>query len=139
MGELKRFGVSMDAQLLDEFDDFIERKGYPNRSEALRDLVKEALVAQSIEQQNKDVAGTITLLYPYGVRLRHINVAHSDRLTILANLQVHLDEQTCLKVLVVRGRAQHVQTLADHLLGTKGVWGQLTLSASERVDGIWHR
>ncbi len=139
MGELKRFGVSMDASLLDEFDDFIERTGYPNRSEALRDLVKDALIRRSLEEQNKEVAGTITLLYPYGVRLRHIDIPHSNSLTILANLQVHLDEQTCLKVLVVRGKAQQVQALADHLLGTKGVWGQLTLSGSERIDGMWYR
>ncbi len=137
MGELTRFGVSIDNGLLEKFDQVISQKGYTNRSEALRDLVKVALMEDSYEEGKREVAGTITLIYSYGFRFKSLQTDPHPSLFILANLQVHLDKHTCMKVLIVRGKANYVSDWANRLLGMKGVVGQFTLSATEDIEGVW--
>ncbi len=137
MSELTRFGVSMDSVLLEQFDQLVVREGYNNRSEAFRDLVKKRLIEAGYETDEKEVAATITLIYPYGTRIKSVPKHHHASLDILANLQVHLDKQTCLKVIVLRGKASEVAAWAQNLLGMKGVLGQFTVSAAEDVEGVW--
>ena len=118
-----RFGVSMDPELLKNFDKVIERKGYTNRSEAIRDLVRDNLVRQEWEE-GQEIVGTITLVYNHHVReltdaLTALQHDHSDK--VLSTLHIHLDHANCLEVIAVRGLSREVQNLADKIIGTRGV------------------
>jgi len=136
VSDLARFGVSMDPNLLASFDQWLQDKGYANRSEAVRDLAKQALTETAVHAPDARVAGTITLIYPYQTRLKPIQTSCHPSILISANLQVHLDRETCLKVMVVNGPAADVQELADQLLGMKGVTGRLTVAqADSTADG----
>ncbi len=107
MSEIIRFGVSMDEDLLGRFDRLCKRRKYQNRSEALRDLVRDALVREQW-QGDEEIVGTITLIYDHHTRelsdnLTHMQHDHFD--AILSNLHVHLDHNNCLEVIAVRGSA----------------------------------
>ncbi|GFO59235.1 putative nickel-responsive regulator [Geomonas silvestris] len=134
MGETVRFGISMDDKLLESFDRLIERKGYANRSEAIRDLIRAAQVELDWEEDEKDAIGTVTLVYNHHVRdlsdkLTEQQHSHHDQ--IVSALHVHLDPHNCLEVLVVRGKARDVRRIADELIGVKGVkHGKLVMTST---------
>lgn len=134
MAELTRFGISMDVELLDRFDALIQRKGYVNRSEAIRDLVRNALVEDRWTRGDERAVGTITLVYDHHVReladkLTERQHAHHD--AIVSALHVHLDHDNCLEVIVAQGSAADVRRLADELIGIKGVkHGKLVTTTS---------
>ena len=124
MGEVTRFGVSLDEKLLRQFDRLIVRKGYANRSEALRDLIRESLVRDQWELGTEEAVGTITLVYDHDTRdladkLTDLQHAHYE--SIVSTLHVHLDPHHCLEVLVLRGPARALKEIADRLIGTRGV------------------
>jgi len=124
MAELTRFGISMDDQLLEQFDRLLERRGHANRSEGIRDLVRNALVEDQWARGNHETIGTITLVYDHHVRdlsERLTQHQHDHHDAIVSALHVHLDHSHCLEVIVIRGRAKKVRKLADGLIGTKGV------------------
>lgn len=124
MGEITRFGVSIDAELLEDFDRLIDRKGYSNRSEAIRDLIRDSLVGVEWEAGDRETVGTITIVYNHEVRElsdKLTDLQHDHFTAIVSALHVHLDAHNCLEVLVVRGRSQDIRTIADALIGTKGV------------------
>jgi len=133
MSELSRIGVAIDAELLEKFDRLIARRGYENRSEAFRDLIRDELVEETWKSPGAAVVGTVTLLYDHHVRLLNeklTGLQHEHHKAILSTLHVHLDHDHCLEVLVVRGRAAAVQKIADTLISTKGVkHGRLTIAA----------
>ncbi len=133
MGDLVRFGVSIDGALLEQFDEQIDKKGYTNRSEALRDLIRDHLVEQEW-QNNEETVGTITIVYDHHTRELSENLTHlqhSFEGDIMSVLHVHLDHHNCLEVLVVRGKSQLLQNFADHLVGTRGVrHGKLTMTTT---------
>lgn len=134
MTELVRFGVSMNEQLLKMFDKKIVARGYANRSEAVRDLIRNRLVEMEWEDENQEVTGTITLVYDHHVRgLSHLltELQHNWHELILAATHVHLDHDNCLEVLVIKGSAGKAREVADRLVGVKGVkHGQLTLTST---------
>jgi len=124
MGEVTRFGVSLDEKLLRQFDRLIVRKGYANRSEALRDLIRESLVRDQWELGTEEAVGTITLVYDHDTRdladkLTDLQHAHYE--SIVSTLHVHLDPHHCLEVLVLRGTAGTLKEIANRLIGTRGV------------------
>src|SRR5580658_10232062 len=134
MGELSRIGVAIDTDLLRKFDDLIGERGYTNRSEAFRDLIREELIQKSWESPDSDVVGTVTLVYDHHVRMLNeklTDMQHDHHHLILSTLHVHLDHDNCLEVLVVRGKARQVQKVAEALISTKGVkHGRLTITTS---------
>jgi CopG family nickel-responsive transcriptional regulator len=134
MGELSRIGVAIDSELLEKFDKLISRRGYTNRSEAFRDLIREELIQQTWTSPESSVVGTVTLIYDHHVRLlseKLTALQHEAFHQILSSLHVHLDHDHCLEVLVVKGKAANVKRIADALISTKGVkHGHLTLTAS---------
>ena len=134
MAELSRIGVAIDTDLLEQFDSLIAKRGYTNRSEAFRDLIRVELVQESWQTPDSNVVGTVTLVYDHHVRLlneRLTDVQHEHHQSILSTLHVHLDHDNCLEVLVMRGKASVVQQVADTLISTKGVkHGRLTLTTS---------
>ncbi|MGD0498329.1 MAG: nickel-responsive transcriptional regulator NikR [Bryobacteraceae bacterium] len=134
MSALSRIGVAIDSSLLRKFDRLIARRGYTNRSEAFRDLIRDALVEEAWESPESRVVGTVTLVYDHHVRLlteKLTDLQHDFHHSILSTLHVHLDHDHCLEVLVVRGKAADVRKLADALISAKGVkHGRLTITAS---------
>ncbi len=136
MAELTRFGISMDARLLERFDDLIRRKGYVNRSEAIRDLVRNALVEDQWSRADEEAVGTVTLVYDHHTRDLADKLTehqHDHHESIISTLHVHLDHDHCLEVVVVRGKAGDVRRMADELIGTKGVkHGKLVTTTTGR-------
>jgi len=134
MSDIVRFGISIDDKLLDSFDKLIEEKGYPNRSEALRDLIRAALIEVKWDEGEEEMIGTVTLVYNHHVRdlsdklTEHQHVHHHQ---IISTLHVHLDAHNCLEVLVIRGLARDIKKIADELIGVKGVkHGKLVMTAT---------
>ena len=124
MGKLTRFGVSLDEELLEPFDALCAVKGYSNRSEAIRDLVRKALVAEEWQQADGQGAGTLTLVYDHhknDLARRLTQMQHDEHDIIIATLHVHLDHHNCLEVLILKGEAARVRALADKLISCKGV------------------
>jgi len=121
---ITRFGVSLEQGLLAKFDRLIGRKGYPNRSEAIRDLIRDSLVRDQWEDGDSDAVGTLTLVYDHGTREleeRLTELQHANYKAIVSTLHIHLDAHHCLEVLVMRGKAAHLKGIADRLIGTRGV------------------
>jgi CopG family transcriptional regulator, nickel-responsive regulator len=134
MGETVRFGISIDDSLLERFDRLVEKKGYINRSEAIRDLIRDALVEQVWEEGDEETVGTVTLVYDHHVHDlsdRLTEQQHQHHREIISALHVHLDAHNCLEVLVVRGKAAIVKKIADTLIGVKGVkHGKLVMTTT---------
>ena len=132
MSALSRIGVAIDSELLEKFDRLIADRGYTNRSEAFRDLIRDELVEQTWESPDSPVVGTITMVYDHHVRMLNeklTDIQHEFHRAILSTLHVHLDHDNCLEVLIVRGRAGDVRKVADTLISTKGVkHGRLTIT-----------
>ena len=132
--ELERIGVAIDRSLLEKFDELIARRGYANRSEAFRDLIRAELVGDTAGQPHGLVTGTITLLYDHHVRMvgeKLTDLQHNFHHQILSSLHVHLDHDNCLEVVVVKGEAAEVRQLADKLIAARGVkHGRLVLSGT---------
>ena len=135
MSQLARIGVAIDADLLASFDALIEKQGYENRSEAFRDLIRDRLVRAESEQPNKEVVGTLTLVYDHHQRNlteRITNLQHDHHGVVVSTLHVHLDHHNCLEVLILGGKSKVVRQLADLLVSIKGIQhGQLAVTAAE--------
>lgn len=134
MQELVRFGVSMSEQLLRRFDKLVKKRGYTNRSEAIRDLIRDELVTQEWEEDDSEVAGTITLIYDHhtpGLSDLLIDVQHQYHHLIISTTHVHLDHDYCLEVLIVKGSSRAARQMADCLISIKGViHGKLTITST---------
>ena len=134
MADLTRFGISIDDRLLQRFDEMTRQKGYINRSEAIRDLIRAALVEDRWARGEEEIVGTVTLVYDHHTRdlsEKLTEQQHSHHDDIVSTLHVHLDAHHCLEVVVVRGKARDVKRLADELIGTKGVkHGKLVTSTT---------
>jgi len=134
MADLCRIGVAINDDLLEKFDRLIEKRGYTNRSEAFRDLIRSELVQEVWETSEAVVFGTVTLVYDHHVRLlteKLTELQHKFHSSILSSMHVHLDHDNCLEVILVRGKAPVVQKLANSLIATKGVkHGRFTATTS---------
>jgi len=130
---LVRFGVSMEEELVQLLDELADREGYDNRSEALRSLVRKELARDSSPGDDRQVAGIVTLLYPYGRKLIDAPVAAYPSLQITANLQLHLQGNVTLKTLVIQGSGAEVHAWARRVVSQRGVLGELSVVATEEV------
>lgn len=123
MSQIVRFGVSLEEELLERFDRLIRARNYANRSEAIRDLIREALVAREWEQ-GREVVGAISLVYDHQRRElvnKLMNVQHEFHSSILSTQHVHLEEDNCLEIVVVKGRPEEARRLFHRLRAPKGV------------------
>ena len=134
MSVLTRIGVAIEADLLGQFDELITKRSYGSRSEAFRDLIRDALVQEQWTSGTGQVVGAISLVYDHHVRLLNEKltaIQHEFHHAMLSTLHVHLDHDHCLEVVVVRGRAAQVKKIADALISMKGVkHGQLTVTTA---------
>lgn len=133
MSEIFRFGISIEKTLLDKFDHLIKKRGYPNRSEALRDLIRQELIREEW-REGKEIAGAITLVYDHHKRElvdKLMNIQHNYQNIIISTQHIHLDHNNCLEILAVKGNSKEVQKLADTLKSVKGVkHGTLSMSST---------
>ncbi len=124
MSDTARFGVSLSRQLLDEFDELIEEKNYSNRSEAIRDLIREELIHSEWEAGEEKCVGTISLVYHHHTRqlmTKLTEIQHDYTDEIIANTHIHLDKENCLEVIAVVGPANTLKEISDRLQSTRGV------------------
>lgn len=139
MSELSRFGVSVEAELLESFDRLVAERGYATRSEALRDLMRDALVQARLEGQpgGADVLGSLTLVYDHHVHElteRMAELQHDHHGLVVSVLHVHVNHDDCMEVIVLRGQAGEVRSLANSLVSLKGVkHGRLFVTLPSRA------
>lgn len=138
MTELRRFGVSIDEDLLEEFDELVDHKGYGNRSEAIRDLIREELIKKEWSE-DEQVVGVITLLYDHharGLSDKLTELQHESHDLVISTTHVHLDRDNCLEFLAVKGRGSEVRDLTDRLVSLKGIkHGELTGTSTGKKLG----
>jgi CopG family nickel-responsive transcriptional regulator len=145
MTDLCRIGVAISGDLLEKFDKLIAQRGYTNRSEAFRDLIRNELVQETWKSSDSEVFGTVTLVYDHHARLlpeRLTELQHHYHAAVLSALHVHLDHDNCLEVVLVKGKAALVEKLSNALIAIKGVkHGRFTVTTSGHdlpCDGVCH-
>lgn len=124
MPSLIRFGISIEAPLLKDFDRLISSTGYVNRSEALRDLIRARLVEERVASGTEAVFGVLTLVYDHHQReleSRMTELQHNHHERIVTTTHIHIDHHNCLEVVMLRGTAAELRSIADALGGLKGV------------------
>ncbi len=135
MSKISRFGVSLEEELLLSFDRSIAELGYANRSEAIRDLIRDHLIQKKVSRGEGDIVGVVSLVYDHRThRLGDLlaDMQHKAQVVVNASLHIHLDEHNCLEVIVIRGGAQKVHEVAGKLIATKGVEnGKLITTAAD--------
>lgn len=136
MSEVMRFGVAMDKILLSRFDSLLLKRGYANRSEAIRDLVRSELVEDEWKKSDTETIGTVTIVYSHDIRELNdtlTELQHKYHTEIVSCMHVHLDAHNCLEVMVVKGKSPRVKKIADTLIATKGVkHGKLVMTSTGR-------
>jgi CopG family nickel-responsive transcriptional regulator len=133
MEKITRFGVSIEPELLEKFDRMMKKKGYTNRSEALRDLIRANIIKENNANLIHKGLGTLTILYnhhsgPLTERLLELQHEHFQH--ILTTTHIHVDHENCLEVLILQGKIGDIQTLADKIKALKGIkHGELVLTS----------
>jgi len=129
-----RFSVSLPAELAEQLERMTREKGYDNRSLAVADMIRAHLVEHQQQFGDKEIAGTITLLYDHHkqhVQAALTDIQHDHHEVIIATLHVHLDHHNCMELLAVRGKATVIKRIADELIAAKGVkHGKLTVTST---------
>ena len=139
---LVRFSVAIGGELLQKFDEYRETHQYPNRSEAVRGLMRAALIEDVVAHDESDAMGVVTLIYDHHAgriaeRLTELQHTHLDH--VVTTTHVHLDARRCLEVILLRGAAKVIRALADSLIGTKGVeTGRLVLASAAAIPEAPH-
>jgi CopG family nickel-responsive transcriptional regulator len=132
-----RFSVAIGGELLRKFDQYRELHRHPNRSEAVRGLMRAALLEEVITNEESEAMGVVTLIYDHHAsriarRLTEVQHHHLDQ--VVTTTHVHLDERRCLEVILLRGPTRRIRDLADDLIGTKGVeTGRLVLASAQPI------
>lgn len=126
MSDLIRFGVSIENSLLESFDRLVAERDYATRSEALRDLIRDALVQSHLvaKQKGADVLGSLTLVYDHhasDLTDKMAALQHDHHELVVSVLHIHISHEDCMEVIVLRGKVKDVRSLADALLSLKGV------------------
>ena len=135
MEKITRFGVSIEPELLKKFDKVIKKKGYKNRSEAIRDIIRENLISKKTEDPNSEAIGTLTMIYDHhagNLTNRLLDLQHHHHKEILTTTHIHVDHDNCLEVLVLKGKTRNIQKLADNIKSLKGIkHGELVITESK--------
>jgi CopG family nickel-responsive transcriptional regulator len=129
---VERVGVSFEPDLLRKFDLLIKKMGYTNRSEAIRDLVRKEIIESGIKEEDSEVIGTLTIIYDHDIgdvsdKLLHLQHHHHQEITFTTH--IHINDRTCLEIVVIRGRLSRVKKFSENVKALKGVkHGQLALT-----------
>jgi CopG family nickel-responsive transcriptional regulator len=141
MAELTRITISLEDTLLEAFDKHIAGKGYENRSEAIRDLIRDRLIREEAKHSHSEQVAVVTMVFDHHARelaAKLIDKQHHHHDLVVSSLHVHLGERHCLEVSVLRGPGEKVTHLGDELLATKGVLhGNITFTSDEKQFNKW--
>lgn len=141
MADLTRISISLETALLKAFDAHMEARGYLNRSEAIRDLIRDRLVREQGQNVEGEQVAVVALVYDHHARelaARLIDKQHHHHDLVVSSLHVHLGERHCLEVSVLRGPSGEVRHLGDELLATRGVLhGDITFTSGEGAFNLW--
>jgi len=138
MGELARFSVSMEKQLLKRLDAHLKKSGYTNRSEAIRDFAREMLAKEELKEPNADALAAVSIVYDHH-RLelpeRLTELQHHHYRAVVSTLHIHIDRHNCLEVIVLRGKAGRLSRIGNALIGMSGVkYGKMFLAVPSRLQ-----
>jgi CopG family nickel-responsive transcriptional regulator len=132
--KIVRFSTTIAPKLLGRFDEILEERGYANRSEGIRDLIRNFIVASEWEGEEGEAVGSLTLLYNHdvrGVSDKLVELQHTHHANILSSMHIHLDEHNCLEVLIIRGATSEIKTISDVLIASRGVkHGELAMTST---------
>jgi CopG family transcriptional regulator, nickel-responsive regulator len=138
MSEIVRFSVSLEDDLLDEFDRYCKQQQYATRSEAIRQLLRDTLTREAWAGESKDAAGTLTLVYDHHrpqLRDHLTKLQHDHTDLVVSTLHAHLTHDLCLEVIVLRGPSAQLQKIASQLRGLKGIFkGELVMANAEQHE-----
>lgn len=133
MDKIIRKGIAFEPQQLKEFDKLIKKKGYKNRSEALRDMIRKELIEDQTLDSEKNMVATLTFVYNHHEHhLQHelTHVQHDHPKLIRSSLHIHMDEDSCLEVLILEGKVKDIKRLSDKIISAKGVkHGKLVMTS----------
>jgi CopG family transcriptional regulator, nickel-responsive regulator len=132
MEKISRFGVSIEPDLLEKFDDLIKQEGYNNRSEAIRDLIRNSLISTKKHDPESTAMGTLTMIYDHhtgNLTNRLLKIQHDHTSEILTTTHIHVDHDNCLEVLILKGKVKNIQLLSDNIKSLKGIkHGELVMT-----------
>jgi len=132
--KITRFGVSIEPELLKKFDKVIKKKGYYNRSEAIRDIVRENILKIDTSDPDSEAIGTLTIMYDHHegtLSNKLLDLQHDHHNEILSTTHIHIDHHNCLEVLVLKGKTGNIKKLADNIKAIKGIkHGELVITKS---------
>jgi CopG family nickel-responsive transcriptional regulator len=135
MSDIVRFSVSVEGDLLDQFDQFCAEEQFATRSEAVRQLIRDKLTTRAWESGAHEVVGTLTLVYDHHrsqLRDGLMELQHDNTDLVISTLHAHLTQDLCLEVIVLRGPASRLQQIASRLRGMKGIHkGELVIAAAD--------
>lgn len=135
MSEIERIGVSLEKELLSQFDLLISEDGYTNRSEAFRDLIRERLSRKQLSDPASNAVAGVFLIYDHhetALTQKLVNLQHNHLLQVIASTHVHLDHHNCLEVIILKGKVKDIEKLASHIASLKGVkLSRMNLMANE--------
>ena len=129
---VERVGVSFEPKLLNKFDILIKKRGYTNRSEAIRDLIRKEMIETEIREEDCEVIGTLTILYDHHAGnitddLLHLQHHHYKEISFTTH--IHIDDRMCLEIVVIKGNSKNVKKLAENVKALKGVkHGELSIT-----------
>lgn len=124
-GQLERIGVSLPSNLLQRFDEILSKRGYSSRSEGIRDAIREYIIDYEwISEVHGDRIGVISLIYDHnqrGVGDSLMDLEHEFVGIVVSTLHIHLDEDNCLEVILIKGDAEHIREIRERITALKGV------------------
>jgi len=132
MAKTVRFSISISPDLLKKFDQAIKERAYENRSKAIRDLIVNFIVDREWEKSDREVMGSLTILYDHesrGLLEKLLKIQHARHENIISTMHMHIDERNCMEILAVKGYPNEIRELADKIMSCKGVkHGRLVMS-----------
>lgn len=140
MPDIVRASLSIDQDLMEWFDQFVERSGHNNRSEAVRDLIRARLLEEEWDSGSGEAVASVTLLYNHGKRRLSRQIeehGHDHHEVVLSSMHIHISAAVCMEVVVLRGRPNELRHVANHLIGLPGVLhGRVVYSRADLSDAL---
>jgi len=124
MTKLERIGVSLDTELLKKFDKLIKDQGYQNRSEAIRDLIRDKLSVEKTKAPNSPAIAAVCLVYNHHesqLMKKLTDLQHSHLLETICSTHIHLNKHDCMELIVLKGKAGQINKMGESLVSLKGV------------------
>ncbi len=141
MADLTRVTISLENALLEAFDKLLTAKSYENRSEAIRDLIRDRLIREDAKVSNGEQVAVVTMVFDHHARelsSKLIDKQHHHHNLVVSTLHIHLGAHHCLEVTILRGPGGDITRLADELLATRGVLhGEITFTSDEESLKRW--